>query len=58
MKARRGTIALSHQIIDFALHGPGGSPTMNNDSETLWSLIETLFVDGAATLTPSPGGNT
>jgi hypothetical protein len=27
VRARRGTIALSHQIIDFALHGPDGSPS-------------------------------
>ncbi len=26
VKARRGTIALSHQIIDLALHGPNGYP--------------------------------
>lgn len=58
VRARRGTIALSHQIIDFALHGPAGSPTRRTDSETLWSLIDGLFSAGDATPTPSPAGNT
>lgn len=58
VKARRGTIALSHQIIDYALHGPHGSPNRNDDSDTPWSLIETLFDDGEDTLTPSPAGST
>ena len=57
-RARRGTIALSHQIIDFALHGPPGSPNRRAESETLWSLIDGLFSAGDATLTPSPVGNT
>jgi hypothetical protein len=35
VKARRGTIASSHQIIDFALHGPDGSPKQSDESETL-----------------------
>lgn len=35
VRARRGTIALSHQIIDFALHGPAGSPSRRSESETL-----------------------
>ena len=26
VRARRGTIALSHQVIDLALNGPHGSP--------------------------------
>ena len=43
VRARRGTIALSHQIIDFALHGPAGSPNKRRESETLWSLIDGLF---------------
>ena len=58
VRARRGTIALSHQIIDFALHGPAGSPSRRAESETLWSLIDGLFSDGDATPTPSPAGNT
>ncbi|WP_207473691.1 DNA cytosine methyltransferase [Tessaracoccus sp. SD287] len=59
VRARRGTIALSHhQIIDFALHGPAGSPSRRAESETLWSLIDGLFDAGDATLTPSPVGNT
>ena len=58
VRARRGTIALSHQIIDFALHGPAGSPTKRCESETLWSLIDGLFNAGDATPTPSPAGNT
>lgn len=56
--ARRGTIALSHQIIDFALHGPAGSPNKRRESETLWSLIDGLFNAGDGTPTPSPDGNT
>lgn len=58
VRARRGTIALSHQIIDFALHGPDGSPTSRPGSETLFDLIEGTFADGDATLTPSHDGNT
>lgn len=58
VRARRGTIALSHQIIDFALHGPGGSSNRRAESETLWSLIDGLFSDGDATPTPSTVGNT
>ena len=58
VRARRGTIALSHQIIDFALYGPAGSPSKRGESETLWSLIDGLFSAGDATPTPSPAGNT
>jgi site-specific DNA-cytosine methylase len=58
VKARRGTIALSHQIIDLALNGPAGSPARNSASETLFTLIEHIFAAGDATLTPSPDGNT
>ena len=58
VRARRGTIALSHQIIDFALHGPHGSPTKRRESETLWSLIDGLFNAGDATPTSSAAGNT
>ena len=58
VRARRGTIALSHQIIDFALHGPAGSPIRRGERETLWSLVDGLFSAGDATPTPSPVGNT
>lgn len=58
VRARRGTIALSHQIIDVALHGPAGSPSKRAESETLWSLIDGLFSAGDATPTRSPAGNT
>ena len=58
VRARRGTIALSHQIIDFALHGPNGSPNKRRESETLWSLIDGLFNAGDTTPTPSPAGST
>lgn len=58
VRARRGTIALSHQVIDLALNGPDGSPTRRNDSETLFALIETIFVAGGDTPAPSPDGST
>ena len=58
VRARRGTIALSHQIIDFALHGPPGSPSRRAESETLWSLIDGLFNAVDATPTSSVAGNT
>lgn len=58
VRARRGTIALSHQIIDLALHGPNGSPRQSNESETLWSLTEDIFDAGDATPKQSHGGNT
>ena len=58
VRARRGTIALSHQIIDLALHGPHGSPNRNTEPETLWSLIDGIITAGDATPTPSPDGNT
>ncbi len=46
VRARRGTIALSHQVIDLALHGPHGSPASWNESETLFALIEDIFTAG------------
>ena len=58
VRARRGTIALSHQIIDLALNGPGGSQNRSSEPETLWSLIEDIFNAGDATPTPSPDGST
>lgn len=48
VKARRGTIALSHQIIDLALHGPHGYQKPE-EPESLWCLIGQLFNDGADT---------
>ena len=48
MKARRGTIALSHQIIDLALHGPNGYPR-HEEPDGLWPLIEQFFNDGDGT---------
>ena len=58
VRARRGTIALSHQVIDLALNGQHGSMSRNDDSETLWSLVEDIFTAGDATPTPSPDGST
>ena len=51
VKVRRGTIALSHQIIDLALHGPNGYPRPE-EQESLWSLIALLLDNGDATLPP------
>jgi hypothetical protein len=48
VKSRRGTIALSHQVIDLALHGPAGFPRPE-EPETLWSLIGQFFNDGEST---------
>ncbi|MEA5052817.1 MAG: hypothetical protein VB093_05145 [Propionicimonas sp.] len=58
VKARRGTIALSHQIVDLVLNGPPGLRSKSAESETLWNLVEGIFNAGEATLTPSHGGNT
>ena len=58
VRARRGTIALSHQIIDLALNGPTGSQGRSSEPEMLWSLIEDIFTVGDATPTRSPNGNT
>ena len=52
VRARRGTIALSHQIIDLALHGPNGSTEWRNESETLWALIDGIFTAGDDTPMP------
>lgn len=52
VKARRGTIALSHQVIDLVTkHGrqPSGDAT--------FALIGDFFDAGDATPQPSPGGN-
>jgi hypothetical protein len=58
VRARRGTIALSHQIIDLALNGPHGSASKNDDSAMLWSLVEGIFTAGDATPMRSPSGST
>ena len=52
VRERRGTIALSHQVIDLALNGPDGSKRWKDESETLWPLIEDIFTTGEDTLTP------
>ena len=49
--ARRGTIALSHQIIDLALHGPSDYPR-TEEPDSLWSLIGQLFDAGDDTPKP------
>jgi hypothetical protein len=51
VKARRGTIALSHQIIDLALHGPASYPRTEGP-DSLWNLIGQLFNDGESTRVP------
>lgn len=58
VRARRGTIALSHQVIDLVLHGPHGSPASWNESETLFALVEDIFTAGGDTPRPSPDGST
>jgi len=58
VRARRGTITLSHQIIDLALNGPAGSLSKSGEPEMLWSLIEDAFDAGDDTPTPFPSGNT
>ena len=52
VRARRGTIALSHQVIDLALNGPAGLEHWRNESVTLWSLIEGIVTAGDDTPTP------
>jgi len=52
VKARRGTIALSHQVIDLVTRrGRQPSP------EAAFALIEELFDAGDATPEPSPDGS-
>lgn len=58
VRARRGTIALSHQIIDLAIHGPNGSLDRSSEAETLFDLIENIFAAGGDTPTPAPDGST
>jgi len=57
VRARRGTIALSHQVIDLALNGPDGSRP-HRDPELLWPLIGQLFDAGDVTPWQSDDGNT
>lgn len=47
VRARGGTIALSHQIIDLVLNGPGGSTINSNAAETLFALVDSIFVAGS-----------
>ncbi|WP_245861775.1 MULTISPECIES: hypothetical protein [Microbacteriaceae] len=56
VRARRGTIALSHQIIDLAQNGP--RRRRGQEPVGLWPLIEQLFDDGDTTPEPSDDGNT
>lgn len=58
VRARRGTVALSHQIIDLAVNGPTGLRNRSSEPEMLWSLIEDIFAAGDAMPTPSPDGST
>lgn len=52
VRARRGTIALSHQVIDLVTtRQPQPTP------ETIFRLIEDLFEGGDATVPLSPVGN-
>lgn len=57
VRARRGTIALSHQVIDLTLNGPAG-PGRHRESELVWPLIDQLFDAGDATPWQSDDGNT
>lgn len=57
VRGRRGTIALSHQVIDLALNGPAGS-RRHREPELLWPLIGQLFDAGDATPWQSDDGNT
>ncbi|WP_448232484.1 epoxide hydrolase family protein [Microbacterium lacticum] len=57
VRARRGTIALSHQVIDLALNGPA-RPGRRRESELVWPLIDQLFDAGDATPWQSDDGNT
>ena len=56
VKVRRGTIALSHQIIDLALPGPGGYPRQEQP-DSLLGLIGQFFNAGDATPALSQGGS-
>ncbi len=51
VKARRGTIALGHQVIDLVTRPSQPSP------EATFALIEDFFDAGDATPQPSPDGN-
>lgn len=58
VKARKGTIALSHQIIDMAIRGAPGSPARQSEPTMLWTLIGDIFDTGDAMRPPSPDGRT
>lgn len=57
VRARRGTVALSHQIIDLALNGSAGLRNRGGEPEMLWSLVEAIFNAGDDMPQPSQGGN-
>jgi hypothetical protein len=57
VRARRGTIALSHQVMDLARNGPAGFWRVR-EPELLWPLIGQLFDAGDATPLQSDDGNT
>lgn len=57
VRGRRGTIALSHQVIDLALNGPA-TVRQHQEPELLWPLIGQLFDAGDATPSRSEDGNT
>jgi hypothetical protein len=54
-RSTSSTIALSHQIIDLALHGSSGY-RRRQESATPWSLIGELFDAGDAMPSPSDDG--
>ncbi|UOQ61952.1 hypothetical protein MUN76_05965 [Leucobacter rhizosphaerae] len=58
VRARRGTIALSHQVIDLTLNGPDTSNPRTGESGMLWPLIESIFEHGEDTPPPSRDGST
>ncbi len=57
VRARRGTIALSHQVIDLALNGPHRARP-HREPDLLWPLVGQLFDDGDAMPPPSDDGST
>lgn len=58
VKARRGTVWLTHQLVDLVLSGPPGPGRPVAEPDTLWSLIDDIFNDGESTDPPSPDGST
>lgn len=58
VRARRGTIALSHQVIDLVLNGPDISNPRQDESGMLWSLVGRIFELGDDTPQRSHDGST